>query len=194
MALRHFLASPNLLLRIQKIGYKYENSEKQASSILPGPSFPFLQQFLPPPDQRSWGAKTFGIISLAPSSIQQNANRASAEGNEMLIKSLHPGHLLVLLIWVMYLYTQSRNSESGDTRWGNCQNHFQKNSSRFGVWVGCGEEGQGDLLYSEEHPAPQSATHGDLKPQKSQKPRCFTVTFIFVRKKVKRKGGKERNE
>ena len=74
-----FLASPNLLLRIRKIGYKYENSEKQASSILPGPSFPFLQQFPPPPDQRSWGAKTFGIISLVPSSVQQNANRASQE-------------------------------------------------------------------------------------------------------------------
>ena len=74
-----FLASPNLLLRIRKIGYKYENSEKQASSILPGPSFPFIQQLPPPPDQRSWGAKTFGIISLVPSSVQQNANRASQE-------------------------------------------------------------------------------------------------------------------
>ena len=70
------------------------------------------------------------------------ARKQSAEGNEMLIKSLHPGRLLVLLIWVMYLYTQSRNSESGDTRWGNCQNHFQKNSSRFGVWVGCGGGGK----------------------------------------------------
>ena len=122
------------------------------------------------------------------------ARKQSTEGNEMLIKSLHPGHLLVLLIRVMDVYTQSRKSESGDTRWGNGQNHFQTNSSMLGVWVGCGGEGQGDLLYSEEHPAPQSATHGDPKPQKSQKPRCFTVTFIFVRKKVKRKGGKERNE
>lgn len=54
------------------------------------------------------------------------AKKQSAESNEMLIKSLHPGRLLVLLIWVTYLYIQSRNSESGDTRWGNCQNHFQK--------------------------------------------------------------------
>ena len=91
------------------------------------------------------------------------ARTQSAEGNEMLIKSLHPGRLLVSLIWVMCLYVQSRKSESGDTRWGNCQNHFQKNSSRFGIWVGWCGGGKEVCCVQKNSPAPQSAAHGELK-------------------------------
>ena len=58
--------------------------------------------------------------------------------------------------------------------------------------------GQGGLLCSEEQScSPECYTWKaeTKKTQKSQKSRCFTVfTFIFVRKKVKRKGGKERKE
>ena len=118
------------------------------------------------------------------------ARKQSAEGNEMLIKSLHPGRLLVLLIWVMYLYTQSRNSESGDTRWGNCQNHFQKNSSRFGVWVGGGGGARRSAVFRRASCSPECHTWRSETTEIAKTQVLHSLHIHFCQKESEEEGRK----
>ena len=167
-------------------------------SVLTGPSFPFPPALFCFP-QRNWRAKRFGMISLVPSSVHKmltgQARKHWVEGNKVLIKSLHP-RMASRFCWFGWWICIPNPEIVGYLTLSGEIARIASRVISLCLGFGWNEVGGRGLLHSEEQSCPLECHMWRLETRdnRNHKNPGASHSFLLERKKMKRKGGKEKNE